>query len=206
MTGLVLHSFRRCPFAIRARVALEEKGLNYALIEEDLANPSPELLRIHPSGQVPVLVHQGQVIPESAVITEYLEELHPQPALMPSTPIGRARVRLWTQWCAEILKPDLDTFKYEWEPLSPEARDELLSRLRASLSRLESALIDRPFLLGEEFTLADIHVFPFYRQLTRARPKEPDLLPFPRVLNAWLERITSRPSFIRAMKSGSHGK
>jgi glutathione S-transferase len=199
MTGLVLHSFRRCPFAIRVRMVLEEKGIDYTVIEEDLSHPSSELLRVNPSGQVPVLIHQGQAIPESAVITEYLEELFPKPALMPETAIGRAQVRLWTHWCAESLKPDLDTFKYGWEPLQAAAREELLARLRSHLSRLEGALANQPFLLGAHLTLADVHVFPFYRQLTRARPNDPGLLPLPPLLNAWLERILARPTFTRVM-------
>src|SRR4051812_4487182 len=103
---LTLHSFRRCPFAIQARLALEEKGLAYKSLEEDLAHPSEALLRVNPSGEVPVLLHEGHAIPESAVITEYLEERFPEtPRLMPADAASRARVRLWTLWCARELKP-----------------------------------------------------------------------------------------------------
>jgi glutathione S-transferase len=199
MSPLVLHSFRRCPFAIRVRMVLEEKGLAYTVREEDLGNPSPELLRIHPSGKVPVLVHEGQVIPESAVITEYLEEICPEPALMPASAVGRAEVRLWTHWCAESLKPALDAYKYEWESRSAESREELLGQLRSALDLLDSALGAQPFLLEERLTLADIHVFPFYRQLTRAKQAPSGLLAFPPRLNAWLDRITSRETFVRVM-------
>lgn len=184
---------------MRVRMAFEEKGIAYQVIEEDLGNPSAELLRIHPSGQVPVLVHGDQVIPESAIITEYVEEIFPNPPLLPADPAGRARVRLWTHWCAETLKGDLDEFKYDWETLNEDERAALLARLHAALEKLAAALSDQPFLLGESITLADIHLFPFYRQLTRARPKEPELLSYPASLNAWLERLVSRPSFVRVM-------
>jgi glutathione S-transferase len=180
-------------------MVLEEKGLPYTVLEEDLANPSPALLRIHPAGSVPVLIHEGQVIPESAVITEYLEDRFPRPALMPESAIGRARVRLWTHWCAATLKPDLDAFKYDWESLSADAREKLLARLCESLARLEAPLAAHPFLLGDSLTLADVHLFPFYRQLTRARPNDPGILAFPARLNDWLARIMARPSFARVM-------
>jgi glutaredoxin len=70
MAELILHSYRRCPFAIRVRMALEEKELAYRLVEENLAELSDELLRIHPEGRVPVLIHDGHVIVESTFICE----------------------------------------------------------------------------------------------------------------------------------------
>lgn len=187
---------------MRVRMVLEEKQLAYERVEEDLDRPSAELLRIHPEGRVPVLVHQGQVISESAVITEYLEDVFPEPALRPATPAERARMRLWTVWCDSVLKPDLDRFKYEWAELAGDERAALLARLQAALARLDSALASGPCLLGQELSLADIHVFPFYRQLSRARPPLQSLLPpeaVPHRANAWLERLTSRPSFTRVM-------
>jgi glutathione S-transferase len=199
MSELILHSFRRCPFAIRVRMALEEKGLKFTVIEEDLGNPSSELLRLNPSGQVPVLVHEGRGIPESAVITEYLEKTYPTPALMPPTQEGRAEVRAWTDWCAGTLKPDLDAFKYDWEGLLPEVQEQLRARLMVCLTQLENQLTGHSFMLDEMFSLADIHLFPFFRQLSNARPKEPEYLPFPPGVRAWMERINSRPCFVRAM-------
>ena len=180
-------------------MALEEKGLKYRVIEESLAQPSEALLRINPAGEVPVLVHGEIALPESSAITEYLEELHPMPALMPDSPQGRARVRQWTWECSLVFKPDLDAFKYEWENLGPSERQGLLSRLERYLKRLETRLGSQEFLLGEHLTLADIHLFPFYRQLTRAKTSDPGLLRFPESLNSWLARIVSRPSFTRVM-------
>ncbi len=202
MQGLLLHSYRRCPFAIRVRMVLEEKGLTYKVFEEDLANPSPELTLLHPECKVPLLIHDGQAIHESAVITEYLEEAFPDPPLMPSDPRERARHRLWTFWANEILKPDLDSFKYQWRKLAGADRTALHERLKGHLAKLDEALASRPFLLGERLTLADIHVFPFYRQLQKSQPDFAALLPSLH-LDAWLDRITSRPSFERVMAKPS---
>jgi glutathione S-transferase len=112
MSKLILHSYRRCPFAIRVRMVLEEKGAIYSVIEESLRAPSAELLRMHPEGKVPLLRHDGRVVYESAIITEYLDEVLSGPKLTPTTATSRAEMRLWTYWIHTIFKNDLDEFKY----------------------------------------------------------------------------------------------
>jgi glutathione S-transferase len=190
MPDLVLHSYRRCPFAIRVRMTLEEKGIPYQVVEENLA----EL-----DGQVPVLVHNGETLLESAIITEYLEDLFPNPPLMPKSAIDRARTRAWTKWCDLELKPDLDAYKYELPKLGEEAQLNFVAKIHSHMQRLETDLDRSAYLLGSEFSLADIHLFPFYRQLTRAHPKRTDFTSFP-ALNRWLEAITDRPSFKKVME------
>jgi len=180
-------------------MTLEEKGLQYKTIEEDLRAPSAELLRLHPQGKVPLLLHDGVAIHESSVITEYLEDLFPDPTLMPQSPLGRAQMRLWTFWVNELFKPDLDSFKYKWEKLSEAEKANLLERLRAHLQKLELTLAENEFLLGTQFTLADIHVFPFYRQFEKAHANFANLFQ-PKFARAWLERITARDSFARVMR------
>lgn len=196
MNSLILHSYRRCPFAIRVRTTLEEKNLNYAVVEESLRSPSAELLRLHPEGRVPLLIHNGRALPESAVITEYLDETFPEVPLRPATAIGRAEIRLWTIWCDHTFKPDLDLYKYKFPLLVEAEKERLVERMKAHLGKIERAL-HTPFLLGQDFTLADIHLFPFYRQLTKTN--FPHLEKFS-VLNSWLERITERPTFEKVME------
>ncbi len=184
---LVLHSYRRCPFAIRVRMVLEEKGIPYSVVEESLRSPSPELLRVNPSGKVPVLLVDGVAMPESAVITAWLEEKFPAPSL--GSP-GE-----WTSWCDNSLKPDLDLFKYKF---AESDQDALLERLRWHLGKIESAVFSNEFLMGASFTLADIHVFPFYRQLRKCEGYA-EYFTFPKA-DAWLERIMARASFERVMR------
>ncbi len=195
---LILHSFRRCPFAIRVRMVLEEKQIPFSVVEESLANPSEQLLALHPQGLVPLLRHGEHVVYESSVITEYLEDLFPTPPLMPQSPKDKSRVRLWTHWCNQIFKPDLDRFKYEFASFNELDRSQLVTRLNAQLDQLETALSGQPFLLGDSFTLADVHVFPFVRQFTRVRPAFPGLDKRLGV-SRWLEGILKRPSFARVM-------
>lgn len=200
---LTLHSYRRCPFAIRVRMTLEEKGLRYMVIEENLSELSPELLRHHPEGKVPVLLCKTdagtQVIYESSIITAFLDELAPTPPLLPRTPAARAEARLWTYWCDHALKPDLDAYKYDWDSTSAEGRIDMIQNLDRHLRKLEASLSPSPYLLGGELTLADLHVFPFYRQLIRARPPAFDLGEFSGVV-AWYGRMSERPAFLRAME------
>jgi len=203
MSAIVLHSYRRCPFAIRVRMVLEEKGIEYQVIEEDLSNLSKELLAHHPEGRVPLLIHKmetgNQILYQSTVITEYLEDTFPSPTLMPSEPHLKAKVRLWTYWCDQIFKPDLDQYKYDFKKLSPKDQSELIRRLESNLDQWNSALKKDQFMVGPKITLADIHLFPFARQFFAIKPPYAGIEKFEFLLN-WLERLVSRPSFERVMK------
>lgn len=197
-----LYSYRRCPFAIRVRTVLAEKKIAYDKIEENLANLSQELMDLHPEGRVPLAVYeadgQKHVIYQSTIITEWLDELVPVPRLMPTDPTQRAAVRLWTYWCDQIFKPDLDLFKYEKKNLSQEKWDELLQRLSDQLTHWNTGLQNTGFLVGSSLTLADIHLFPFARQFYKITPSFPELEKFTE-LKKWLDRMVELPSFKEAM-------
>ncbi|GLJ19067.1 hypothetical protein SUGI_0342320 [Cryptomeria japonica] len=81
------------PFALRVLIGLEEKGIKYEYIEEDwLSNHSPLLLEMNPvHKKIPVLIHNGRPVAESAIIVEYIDELWSNgPAFLPSDPYERA--------------------------------------------------------------------------------------------------------------------
>lgn len=181
-------------------MTLEEKNLLYTVKEESLSKPSPELLQRHPEGKVPLLIHGDLVIYESAIIMEYLEDSFPEISLFPQSPEDRARVRLWGYWCNAIFKPDLDLYKYKWEKITKEERETLSNRLSNHLQKIENSLIGNTFLCGQNFSLADIFIFPFYRQLRKARPDFLENFVFAR-LEEWFQRIEKRSAFERAMKN-----
>lgn len=84
----------------KVRIVLAEKGLTWTDRHVDLAageHHRKDYLRLNPAGEVPILVDDGAVIPESNVINEYLDDRWPNPALRPPDPLGRARMRLWTR-------------------------------------------------------------------------------------------------------------
>ncbi len=204
--NITVYSFRRCPFAIRVRMVLHEKGIPFHTVEESLKQFSAELLQLHPEGRVPVLVHNDVVIYESAIITEYLDDCFPEVPLMPKSAPDKMSVREWTYWCNHIFKPEIDRFKYDAEKQTAEENEACKNKVREHLKKLESQLEITPWLVGNSLSLADIHVFPFYRQLVKMPSPHPDISHCP-ATNAWLEKIISRPSFIKTMeKSPSSNK
>jgi glutathione S-transferase len=90
---ITLYDSARCPFCARVRIVLAEKGVAYEPVAIDLSNRPGWLYEKNPAGKVPVLEEDTFVLPESAVIMEYLEERYPEPALLPADPAQRALER-----------------------------------------------------------------------------------------------------------------
>jgi len=98
--ALELYHFWDSFCSYKVRICLEEKGLKWTGHHIDLMrfeNLSEDYLAINRKGLVPVLSHDGTLIPESSIINEFLDERYPQPGLKPSDPLERARMRLWVQ-------------------------------------------------------------------------------------------------------------
>ena len=91
---LTLYDAARCPYCARVRIVLAERGLAYETTEIDLSDRPAWLYELNPLGRVPVLDEDDFVLPESALIMEYLDERYPEPALLPADPADRALVRL----------------------------------------------------------------------------------------------------------------
>ena len=200
---LKLYDYPDCPFSQKVRVVLAEKDLEYETVFVDLRRgeqKTPDFLRLNPYGKVPVLVDDDEVIYDSTVINEYLEDEYPLPHLMPEEDSqGRARVRLLEDYCdnsfippttmllAQLRKPEAerDTQRVE------QAREEL----RRCLYYLRDRLDGHEYLVGNEFTLADVAFAPRMMVLGRLGFEfEPALAP----VQAWIDRIRARPS-VRAL-------
>jgi glutathione S-transferase len=113
MLELYHHGSSAC--AAKVRFALAEKGLEWVGHYVDILSGEqfrPEFLAINPKGVVPVLIADGNVITESTVICEYLEEACPGPPLYPRAPLERARVRAWTKAVDEELHPACSAITY----------------------------------------------------------------------------------------------
>lgn len=95
MAEIEIYSATVCPFAQRSRLALLEKGIDFKLIEIDLQNKPEGFTDISPYGKVPAIKHGNDRVWESAIINEYLDEVFPEPSLMPRDPIGKALARIW---------------------------------------------------------------------------------------------------------------
>lgn len=113
MLELYHHGSSAC--AAKVRFALAEKGLAWAGRYVDILRGeqfSPQFLALNPKAVVPVLVHDGAVIPESTVICEYLEDAFPELPLYPAAPLQRARARQWTKAVDEELHPACSAITY----------------------------------------------------------------------------------------------
>lgn len=156
------------------RMFLIEKGIELPALDVDIIageNRQPAFLAINPSGSTPVLMlDSGEALAETTAICEYLEELHPDPPLIGSTPEARARTRMWTRRIdLAVVQPmthgfraaeGLPMFKARVRCL-PQAADDLKATAREGLAWLEAQLGGRSFIAGDAPTLADIVLYSF---------------------------------------------
>ena len=221
----------------KVRLTLAEKGVAFVSRTVNLRaneNLSPEYLALNPNGVVPTLVHDGNVILDSSVICEYLDEVFPSPPLGPDNPVGRAHMRKWLRFLEEVptaairvptfqmaLKPfegvDQETFRNERADIRPLRKhfyrkmgakgfsdaevEASLDGLDLTLRRMEEAFAKGPWLMGEQFSLADIVVVPTIDRL--------DDLGLAQMwggypgVTGWYARIKARPSYAAAFYPGS---
>ena len=186
-----------CPFAQRSHIVLLEKGVDFTLSEIDLKNKPDWFLRISPYSKVPVLRHGETRIYESAIINEYLDEVFPEPPLMPSAPAGRAEARIWIDFCDNrfvitfyklLLEQDNDKQnKY---------RERMLDHLRfLETEALSGALSSGPYWRGKAFSLVDVSFASFFERFV-ALEHYRDLVIPPQCtrLCAWIAALAERES------------
>jgi glutathione S-transferase len=179
---LTLYDAARCPYCARVRIVLAEKGVEWETVEIDLADRPRWLYEKNPAGKVPVLEEDGWVLPESAVICEYLNERYPEPPLWAADPGERAAGRLLVFRFEDFSRP-----YYALRRGDEGAR----AAFADELEFLDSLLARMPFLSGRAFGLADVGYLPW---VLRARDRlEFDLSGMP-ALTGWLERVAERPS------------
>ena len=193
----VLYSFRRCPYAMRARMGLLYSSINLELREVLLKDKPSSMLDISAKGTVPVLL-----LPDSQVLDQSRDIMHW--ALAIDDP---------QQWLKEELlesinqlidyndnqfKIHLDQYKY-WERYPAESQEFYRGKGEIFLSLLEEHLSRQPYLLADRITMADIALFPFIRQFAYVDKNWFDQAPYPK-LQIWLQGLLESPLFLAAMK------
>lgn len=186
------------------RIFLAEKGLTLPLETVDLIggeNRKEPYLSKNPNGQLPCLeLDDGSFLSEITVICEYIEEKHPKPVLIGSTPEERANTRMWVRRIdLNIVEPMANGFRFA-EGLAlfknrirtiPQAADDLKATAREKLAWLDGQIAGRDFIAGRNFTLADVLLFAFVDfGATVGQGIDPAL----KNLNAWRDRVAARPS------------
>src|SRR5262245_22443213 len=190
-------------FTGKVRIALDEKGVPVDLVSVPFSRAAgyepkhPEVVRINPKQQVPVLVDGDLELYDSTLIFEYLEDRYPTPPLFPADPVARARCRQLEAAADEVLFPSIfeliqEVFYKQDESARDGARIERARRAIADhYDALERRIGDAPYLCGQ-FTVADIGYFmtsTFASSLgaafSAAHPR----------LQAWYARLLERPTF-----------
>ncbi len=160
----ILYSAQVCPFAHRTRLVLAEKAVAFELVAIDLQNRPADFKDISPYGKVPALVCGPDRLWESAVINEYLEEVYPEPALLPQTPAARALARIWIDFANTRLVP---RFYGLLKAQEPEEQSTQQAKLHDALRFLEQeglARSDGCFLFGDRPGLADFSLYPWFER------------------------------------------
>ncbi|HEX9381053.1 MAG TPA: glutathione S-transferase family protein [Gaiellaceae bacterium] len=179
---ITLYDADRCPYCARVRIVLAEKGIEYETVEVDLGDRPAWIYEKNPLGKVPVLEEDAFVLPESAVINEYLEERYPEPPLWPADPGERSLGRLLVFRFDRLSKPYYALRRGE---------DGARERLDAELAKLDAVLQAQPFLSGREYGLADVAYVPW---ILRARDRMGVGLEAFSALADWVEGLAARPA------------
>ncbi|TMK69125.1 MAG: glutathione S-transferase family protein [Actinobacteria bacterium] len=179
---ITLYDADRCPYCARTRIVLAEKGIEYDTVVVDLDDRPRWIYEKNPTGRVPVLEEDTFVLPESAVINEYLNERYPDPPLLPDDPGERALARVLIFRFDDLSRPYYALRRGE---------DGARLRLDAQLARLDELLDAQAYLTGREFGLADIAYVPW---VLRARDRMDVGLDQFGALSDWVARLSDRES------------
>lgn len=199
---MILHDFPLSSASFRVRIVLNLKGLsyekrNYVLREGE--QRAPEYLKLNPAGFVPALEVGGMVLGQSLAIIDYLDTLEPEPRMIPSEPLARARAMEMALTVAADIHPinNLRILQYlEHEMGQERAAVENWYRhwVEAGFATLEKLLPDAPFAGGDAPNVVDACLVP---QMFNARRFKTDLTPFPK-LTAMADRAAALPAFADA--------
>ena len=196
MPAVELFSYEACPFAQRTRMALIEKGLEFQLTEIDINNKPDWWSELSPYGNVPLLRYGDDVIYESAIINQYLDELFPDPPLMPAEPGPRARARIWMDYCDSRFGPacyGLITAKDE--SARNDKREALSDCLRFMENEGMAGSGGGPFWMGETVSLVDLQYAPFFERFPVYEEVAGAEIPTDCVrIRKWLDAMSARPS------------
>jgi maleylacetoacetate isomerase len=185
-----LYSYFRSSAAYRVRIALNIKGIAYEtvpvhLIKDGGHNKRPEFRAVNPQMRVPALVTPaGDVLIQSLAIIEYLEETHPEPALLPKDPIARARVRALADLIACDIHPLNNTSPLRYLKKSMGQEQSAIDAwyhhwIVTGFEAIEELLTPGPYACGNAVTLADLCLVP---QINNARRLKVPLERFPKIV------------------------
>jgi len=201
MSGLRIYGIARTR-AFRAIWIAKELGLDYEHVPIEIGPAGarkPEYLAINPNGRLPTIEDDGFVLWKSLAITLYLAKKHSFGRLYPATPAGEAKAWQWTLWAANELERSVNLWSLHAVRLPPEDRDphklaDALNAVAAPFRVLDGAIGRDSYLLGGDFTVADLNVAGVI-----SRAIDMDLSATPR-LGEWLQGCLERPAAVAARR------
>ena len=197
MSSNILYSYRRCPYAMRARMALVYSGIAVEIREISLREKPASMLAISPKGTVPVLHGEGLVIEQSYDIMKWaLRKFDPDQWLSTETE------SLIDEWVAKndgLFKKLLDQYKYPDRYPDVQLEETLSQAVALFLSPINEQLKTKRYLLGPKVSLADIALFPFVRQFAMVDPDWIDQSGL-NFLKEWLNEHIESPLFLGVMQ------
>ncbi|MBP5126497.1 glutathione S-transferase [Pseudomonas protegens] len=198
MPGATLYSFRRCPYAMRARLALRYAGVPLRIVEVSLKAKPPEMLALSAKGTVPVLDIDGRVIDESLEIMHWALDQHdPDNWRLMGAPEAQTQMAALIAENDQVFKVHLNRYKYaERYPEAP--MEHYRTQGEAFLARLDSLLQQRRYLLAAHPSLADMALLPFVRQFAHVDREWFAQTPY-RSLQEWLQEQLESELFLAVM-------
>ena len=189
---MTLYSGTTDPYSHRCRIVLFEKGMDFQVIDVDLANKPEDLAVINPHNTVPVLVERDLVLEQANIINEYIDERFPHPQLMPADPVMRARARLFLYNFEEQLFDHIKDLESDNQKLADKAR----ATIRDNLTQIVPLFTKQEYILGDDFSMLDVAISPLLWRLGHYGIELPKQAA---PLLKYAERIFSRPAYIEAM-------
>ncbi len=181
------------------RILCEEKGVPYKL--DPVMPHAPEVLPLHPAGQVPCLRHGDVRLFESKASAHYIEHIYPEPKFFPREAIKAAQVEQWVsfvnvkvdRWIMrEFVVPSL----FYDQAMGPDTAkiNAAIPEIEKHLASLDKAVASTGFLVGDSLTYADLNVFPMLAALT-IFPVTDDMLSKHTSLKSYVSKLCERPSY-----------
>jgi glutathione S-transferase len=198
-----LYNLALSNFASKSRIAIYEKGVNVEFVDPPGGLGSADYKKINPLGKVPALVlDNGQLIAESELINEYLEDKYPAKPLLPKDAEGRAQVRAFTRFHDLYLEPPMRAVfpKLFGQQLDDKFIQEKITEVNNRLDQLEGT-IGNQWAAGSTFTLADCALAPTMFFMTTFLPQfgsKPPTEGRPKI-TAWWNRVQEQPSVKKSL-------
>ena len=202
MSEFIVHGIIGSPYVRAVLMILEEKGRSWTLRPvAPGAHRSPEHLAKHPFGRVPVVTHGDFELYETQAVLRYVEQLYPEPALVPDDPRLAARMNqlmgindwyVMSQIGAPIVFQKVIAPRFGM-PCDEARVQEALPKAEICVREIARLLGDQPYMAGAAMSLADLMLAPQFSLMVQCDEGRALVAPYP-ALGAWLERMEARPS------------